>query len=169
MTPNYFAELFAYTRITNARLWECAMTLSDEGFLKPLPYSIGSIFKQLSHTMGVEFWWFHYLRTGELKFLAKEELEIYAKDRMAFRARWDANNAVNQAYLDQLTPEELLVEVHPEFWDEDERPIKKWEAIMQVLFHSMDHRSQTLAMLHSLGAPTIEQDFLDYMHTPQAS
>jgi uncharacterized damage-inducible protein DinB len=35
---------------------------------------------------------------------------------------------------------------------------------MQVINHSTDHRAQTLAMLHHLGAPTIGQDFLAYLH-----
>ncbi len=41
--------------------------------------------------------------------------------------------------------------------------IKVWEALVQVANHSTDHRAQIMAGLHRLGAPTMGQDFLDYL------
>ncbi|PJF26553.1 MAG: hypothetical protein CUN52_15675 [Phototrophicales bacterium] len=37
------------------------------------------------------------------------------------------------------------------------------DALVQVANHSTDHRAQTLAGLHQLGATTVEQDYLFYL------
>ena len=74
-----------------------------------------------------------------------------------------------RAYLDHLTPEELAREVRPEFWPRGRRPIKVYQAITQVTFHSTDHRAQMLAGLHRLGAPTVGQDLLDYLFMQQSA
>jgi uncharacterized damage-inducible protein DinB len=165
MNRDYFVELYDYTAWANHLVWDCAMQLSDEDFFKPLDYSIGSIFIQLLHTMGVEFWWLNYLASGELKFLTEEECESYAEDRNKFRARWDEVVANNRAYLLTLTDEELQRIVKPEFWDgENQRAISVAQALCQVANHSTDHRAQTLALLHTLGVKGMEQDFLNYLH-----
>lgn len=167
MNRDYFVELYDYTDWANRRVWECAMQLSDEAWFKPLDYSIGSIFIQLLHTMGVEFWWLNYLATGELVFLTDEDCEEYAKDRAKFRTRWDEVAAKNRAYLLTLTDEELQRMVKPaHFEDENQRAISVAQALCQVANHSTDHRAQTLALLHTLGVKGVEQDFLTYLHRP---
>lgn len=153
-------SLFRYTIDANQQVWDCAMTLGDEEFFRPLAYSVGSIFIQLLHTMGVEYWWLHFVRTGELRFV---EDDTPFRDRAFFRAHWDAQNATNLAYIQQLTPPKLDATVRPEWFEEGEPSVTVWQAVMQVVMHSMDHRAQTLAMLHSLGAPTVEQDYLNYL------
>jgi uncharacterized damage-inducible protein DinB len=165
MNRDYFVELYDYTAWANRLVWDCAMQLSDEDFFKPLDYSIGSIFIQLLHTMGVEFWWLNYLATGELKFLTDEECASYEKDRSKFRARWDEVVANNRAYLLTLTDEELQRMVKPEHFEQpNERAISVAQALCQVANHSTDHRSQTLALLHTLGVQGVAQDFLFYLH-----
>jgi uncharacterized damage-inducible protein DinB len=165
MNRDYFVELYDYTEWANRRVWDCAMQLSDEDYFKPLDYSIGSIFIQLLHTMGVEFWWLNYLATGELVFLTEEECQSYEEDRTKFRARWDTVVANNRAYLLSLSDEELGRMVKPEHFEaENQRAITVAQALCQVANHSTDHRAQTLALLHTLGVQGVEQDFLNYLH-----
>lgn len=164
MDKSYFTRMYDYNFWAHRRVWDCVLALSEEQFHHELDYSIGSIYIQVLHTLAVESWWFLYLKTGELDFLEPEE----CPDRLSLRTRWDTVEADIRAYLDSLTPAELEREVRPEFWDEGQQPIKVWEAIFQVLNHSTDHRAQTLAGLHKLGAPTVAQDFLDYLWAKQA-
>jgi uncharacterized damage-inducible protein DinB len=149
-------------------MWDCVMQLSQEDFLKPLTFSIGSIHIQCAHTMGVEYWWLGFLRTRELVFLTEEEVMAYT-DRLALRKRWDEVTAVNKAYVASLTDDELKRLVKPEFWDEDEAPISVAQALTQVANHSTDHRAQIMAMLHTLGGIGVGQDFLSYLHRNAAS
>ena len=116
---NHYVNMFRYNIDANQRVWECAMTLSDELYFKKLDYSQGAIFSQLIHTMGVEYWWLHFLRTGEIEFI--EELDAF-EDRAYFRAEWDRINAVNLAYLEQVTPDQLDKDVKPPFWATNEGP-----------------------------------------------
>ena len=63
-----------------------------------------------------------------------------------------------------LTDEEVQREVTPPCWKPESKPFKVWEAILQVFNHSTDHRAQSLYMLHQLGAPTFQQDYLFWGH-----
>jgi uncharacterized damage-inducible protein DinB len=145
-------------------VWRCVESLTEEQFKQELDYSIGAIYIQCVHTMAVESWWFHFLRTGELRFIELEE----TPDRPAIRTRWDAVERDVMDYIEALTPEELERDVRPDFWDADDPPIKVWEAMVQVANHSTDHRAQTLAGLHRLGAPTVQQDFLQFAQMVRA-
>lgn len=163
MDGRYFAELFSYNFWAHRRVWACARQLSEEDFARDLGYSVGSIRDQLAHTLAVEHWWLAFLATGELRFLDQGQLAT----RAAIRARWDETEGMIRAYLDRLTPEELAREVRPPFWPEGARPIRVAQALTQVANHSTDHRAQTLAGLHRLGAPTVGQDVLDYLFAQQ--
>lgn len=161
MNRDYFVQLYDFTDWANRKVWNCVMHLSDADFTKDLEYSIGSILNQVTHTMEVEYWWLNLLRTGEVDFLDHTQHPT----RELIIAKWDSIRAVNNAYLASLTDDELQRKVHPSaVWDEDEPAITVAEALTQVAFHSMDHRAQTLAMLDKLGAPTVGQDFLSYLH-----
>ncbi len=160
MHPAYLLQLYEYNQWANQRVWECVIQLEEDKFTQDLDYSVGSIYIQMVHTMAVEHWWLHFLRTSTLDFL---ELEQFP-DRATIRAKWDDVEAINRTYVATITPEELERLVKPAFWEENTKPIKVWQALMQVMNHSTDHRAQTLAMLHRLGAPTVGQDFLAYLH-----
>lgn len=159
MTP-LLTNLFEYNVNANRRVWDCAMTLSDEDYFRSLEYSVGSIFDQLVHTMGVEHWWPHFMRTDELDFIT--DTDPY-RDRAYLRAAWDRLNEVNLNWLRGLTAADLAREVRE---DPSVPAIRIEQGMMQVILHSMDHRSQTLAGLYKLGAPTIEQDYLYYLYEP---
>lgn len=159
MNPEYFNRLYQYNFWAHQRVWDCVMELSPAEFELELDYSIGSIRTQVVHTMGVEHWWITFLCEGYLSFLAVEEYPT----RTTIRAKWDEVEAYVLNYIQSLTPAELERDVKPPFWENYQRPVKVWEALLQVANHSTDHRAQTLAGLHQLGAPTVGQDYLDYI------
>lgn len=165
MNTAYFKRLYDYNFWAHRRVWDCVMELTPDQFSQELDYSIGSIQTQVVHTMGVEYWWFHFLNEGILTFL---EVEDYP-NRTLIRNKWDEVEQYVRDYIHNLTPAELEREVKPEFWYEEERPIKVWEALLQVSNHGTDHRAQTLAGLHQLGVPTVGQDYLDYVTATQAT
>lgn len=163
MHRDYFLEMYAYTNWANRKLWDCVLTLSRDDYMKPLDYSVGSIFMQTIHTMGVEYWWVHFLETGELRFLDDEIIETLL-ERPALRLFWDKVHGENTAYIITLTESELQRKVKPPFWEDQQAEITVAQALTQVFIHSADHRAQTLAMLYAMGAPTVGQDYLDYLH-----
>jgi uncharacterized damage-inducible protein DinB len=158
MEPNVFISLYAYNQWANRRVWDCVMQLTEEQFDRPIDYSIGSIHIQAAHTMGVTYWWFQFLKTGELRFVTDADYET----RASIRAKWDETETLVRDYVAGLTPAELTRTVKPPFWNEDQPPIPVYEALFQVAHHSTDHRAQTLAALHRVGGPTTPQDYLFY-------
>ncbi len=166
MDKIFFRTLFEYTFWTDRQVWDCILTLTDEQFDEPLDYSIGSIRNHCAHMMSVEYWWLYFLEHGELPDF--NALQVYfdkATPRSVIRERWDEVEKGVLAYIDTLTPEELQREVKPPFWDDGKRPVRAWEGLLQVAYHSTDHRAQILAGLHRLGAKTIGQDYLNFKDT----
>ena len=154
-----FRDLFAYTFWADRQLWACVEQVSEEQFTQDLGYSRGSLRDQCLHILGVESWWPHFLQTGQVVFVDPAS----APTRAAIRVLWDGVEQRVTAYLAGLTPQELERDVRPDAWDEGDEPIKLWQALLQVANHSTDHRAQVLAGLKSLGAPTFEQDYLNYI------
>lgn len=72
-----------------------------------------------------------------------------------------------RGYVASVDDAELQRDVRPDHWDPDERPIKMWQAMLQVANHSTDHRAQVLAGIQRLGGPTVGQDYLDYLFEQQ--
>ncbi|MBZ0309940.1 MAG: hypothetical protein K8I82_28010 [Anaerolineae bacterium] len=165
MNKAFFVSLYDYNFWAHRRVWECVMQLDEPLFHQELEYSVGSIFIQVVHTMGVEYWWSHFLCEGVYDFLNPDDYPT----RDFIRATWDKSEMYIRAYLDSLTDEALQRLVKPKFWDENEVAIPVWQALLQVANHSTDHRAQTLAGLHRLGAPTVGQDYLDYLHRESGS
>lgn len=158
MDAQVFVTLYDYNAWANRRVWDCVMQLSDTQFDQEIDYSIGAIHTQVAHMMGVEYWWFQFLRTGELKFVTEADIV----SRATIRARWDDTEQIIREYVSRLTSYELQREVKPPFWEPEKPALKVYEALFQVANHSLDHRAQTLAGLARLGGPTTPQDFIFY-------
>jgi uncharacterized damage-inducible protein DinB len=160
MDKAFFLSLYRYNFHANRLVWDCMIKLPESKLLQPIPYSIGSLFHQSIHVMGVEHWWFHFLCDDKLEFI---EDDVDYPTPEAIRSQWDETEAYIMAYLNTLTPDELQREVKPPFWDDIDPAVKVWQGMMQVINHSTDHRAQMLRMLHDFGAPTVEQDYLNYL------
>ena len=156
-----FVNLYDYVFWADRRFMDCVDALTEEQFRQHIDFSQGAISEHLVHLLGVEYWWIHFLRTGELDFFQEE---VYSWSREQLREKQAEVEREIRAYLDTLTPEELQRRVKPDFWGEDEQPIAVWQALLQVVNHSTDHRAQAMAMMHTqFGAPTFGQDYLSFL------
>lgn len=156
MDAQIFLALYDYNAWANRRVWDCVQHVDDEQFARAIDHSLGSVQNQIAHIMEVEYWWFRFLSTGEPDFASEDDLAT----RETIRAKWDEAEGIIHDYVAALTADELLRKVKPPFWAADEPALHVYEALFQVALHSTDHRAQTLAALHQLGAPTTPQDYL---------
>lgn len=163
MDTAYFQDLYRYNFWANRRVWACIEPLTDEQFIRNMGHSHGSLRVQCIHVMGVEWWWFRFLETGIVTFLDRGDYPT----RAAVRAKWDEVEEIVIAYLETITAQDLEREVRPEVWEESRQPIKLWQALIQVVNHSTDHRAQMLASIHHLGGETVGQDYLHYLFEQQ--
>lgn len=150
MNINYFRKLYEYHFALNRKLWErSVMALDDDQFVQDLDYSVGSIRNQTVHMMSVDRGWFVGLR--DKKRIPGPDPADYPT-RAKVRAEWDTIEATMRDYLASLDDEQLAQPFIENF--------DVWEVLFHVLNHGTDHRAQLLAMLHSLGVPTFEQDYI---------
>lgn len=149
MRADHIRELYDHHITTNRRLWETSvMTLTDEQFNQPLDYSVGSICNQCVHLMSVDERWFSGLRGVAVPdFLDPEDFPTREK----IRDHWDRVEVDMKSYLDPLTDDQLEGTLN-------DLPV--WAILQHVVMHGVDHRSQMLAMLYGLGAPTFPHDFI---------
>ncbi len=142
-------ELYDYHLTLNRRLWtHSVMALTQEQYLQNADYSVGSVRNQMVHLMNIEDRWFSGLRGADVPGFADP---VHYPTREALRVKWDQVEADIQTYLDALTDEDLL-----RVYDE---PFHVWQVLLHVINHATDHRAQVFRLLHSLGAPTFQQDY----------
>jgi uncharacterized damage-inducible protein DinB len=155
MNADHFRQLYAYYFYVNRKLWNDSIsTLSDEKFKQPFVYSIGSVHNHVVHLMSVEANWFSGLRGIEPPgFLNPQDYP----SQHAVREKWDSVEHDIQAYLNTLT-DDTVAEIFPS--PRLAKPMVKWEVLFHVINHGTDHRSQLLALLYQLGAPTFGQDYV---------
>lgn len=159
MNADYFRRMFDYNLWANQRVWNCILQLSNDQFYHPSDYSVGSLHAQLVHTMGVER--LFYLRSHGTSLDRLPNPEEYPT-RDIIRVAWDEINWHWQTYIDQLNDTHLVEIVSYMSFNGGPRQQPRWELLTQMLNHSTDHRAQTLALIHSLGGTTIQQDFIFY-------
>jgi len=161
MNADDLRRLFAYHFALHRRIWECIDRLTDEQFVAPVNYSIGSVRNHMVHLASVEQRWL--ARVAGTPLPDRLDYNDYPT-RAAARAKWDEVEAHFKAFLDGLTDADLH---RPVTFPISRRlePVTNtvWEILLHVVNHGTDHRAQVLPILHRAGAPTLEQDFMLYL------
>jgi uncharacterized damage-inducible protein DinB len=152
-------KMYTYHFAMHRRVWDtCISTLTDEQFIEELPYSKGSIRNQCVHVIGVDERWFARLKGETLPDFPPND--VYTTKALV-RARWDEAEKSIMAHVNTLTNADTIRLL---LYDMPHRGGMKsnfvWEILVHVINHGTDHRAQMLAMLHQMGAPTLEQDMM---------
>lgn len=154
-------KMYVYHFAMHRKVWDtCIETLADEQFITDLDYSKGSIRNQCVHVIGVDERWFARIQGVPLPDFPADEAYT---TKASVRARWDEAEKIIMAYLNTLTDADLsrvLSYDMPHRGGMKTNPV--WEILVHVINHGTDHRAQILAMLHQMGAPTLEQDMMLY-------
>ena len=161
MNPDDTRILFEYNYRMHRQVWNCIMRLTEAQFAQAVPYSRGSLRDHCLHLIGGDRRWLARLKgTPVPPYPTPED----APDRDTVRAMWDVNEVLMMGYVGTLTDKDLrriLLYDMPNRGGMKATPV--WQILIHLINHGTDHRSQMLRILHDLGAPTIEQDFLVYL------
>lgn len=161
MNAQAIRELYDYHFYANRRIWEeCISHLSNADFLRHHDYSLGSIRNHIVHMMSVDERWFARLEGHEVP---PSLLPESFMDRESVRYQWDIVEAQMRAYLSHLTDEIAARLVHYPTSRRGPAQSIAWQILVHVVNHGTDHRAQVLNLLHSMGAPTLEQDYMLYL------
>jgi uncharacterized damage-inducible protein DinB len=159
MNADAFRHLYNYHFSENRTLWDRYITaLSQEQFIEPAAYSIGSVRNQLVHMMSVDDAWFSDLRGVEVPPPLDPE---NFNDRDTLRAHWDGVEQRMRGYLDILRDDMLFTKPFPPGEDEN---LILWQVLLHVVNHGTDHRAQVLRLLYDLGVRTGPQDYIFYVY-----
>lgn len=159
MNAEAFRQLYEYHFSENRTLWESSIVgLTQEQFVQPSDYSVGSVCDHIVHLMSVDMSWFTSLGGHELPDMLTP---THFHDRDVLRVRWDAIEQDMRAYLATLRDDMLFTKPFPEGEDQD---LLVWHTLIQVVNHGTDHRAQVRRLLHDLGVKTGPQDFIFYAY-----
>ncbi len=110
--------------------------------------------------MSAEWVWFSRIQgTSPTSMLKNEDYP----DRAVVRATWDEIETEIRSIVQMLKDAQLEQIIEYKNTSGQVFAQKMSEILAHVVNHSTDHRAQTLAMLHQLGAPTVEQDMIGYL------
>jgi len=136
-------------------VWDSIMTLSDEQFLKEIPYSHGSIRNHMVHLATVDGGWLRGLKGDPNARTFRYKSEDYTT-REAVRKICEQSAKEVQEYAASLTEENLKI-------TPPNMPLTVWQTLLHLANHGTDHRAQVLHALHEFGAPTFDQDFVYHL------
>lgn len=135
------------------------MQLSDEQFVQAVDYSLGSVRNHMIHAAEIDRRWIARLQGHPLPdSLSPNDY----RTRSAVRSEWQNAASYVMKYINMVDEAELARTVHFDF----NLPTNKIhtspvsQVLMHIVNHGTDHRAQILRVLHDLGAPTLEQDYL---------
>jgi uncharacterized damage-inducible protein DinB len=154
--------MFDYHYWAHRRVWDCLMTLTDAQFEEDLRYSIGSIRRQCVHTMFVERFWLDVVRGTVHEDRADVPKPEQLTTRELIRAAWDALEAETRDYLHSVSDDDLEAILHYDFPWCGAQSHPRWQALIYIVTHAVDHRAQMLAGIHRLGGETLMQDFIRF-------
>lgn len=161
MNADALRALYTYHFALHRRVWDCIDHLSDEQFVAPVEYSIGSVRNHMVHLAGVEQRWLARIAGTPLP--DRLNYDDFPTRALA-RAKSDEVEAHFKSFLTGLTDADLdrpVTYTHSRL----EGPFTNtvWEILIHVVNHGTDHRAQVLPILHRAGAPTLEQDLMIYL------
>lgn len=161
MTVQLMRTLYDYNYWANSLVWEAAIAhLSDDDFYKNTDYSWGSIHAQFVQSMNTEWMWFNRLRGHSPNHVLTTE---DYKTRQEVRTKSRQVEAEVRGYVNTLTDEKLRENFTYEATSGMSHTQSTGEILLHVINNGTDNRAQIIAMMHILGAPTIEQGLIYYM------
>jgi len=144
------------------KVWECIMPLTEEQMHHDPNYSRGSIHDQLVHMYIVEWMWYRIIIHDVPKAREGWPNRDDLKTREQIRAAWDTLEPLVRVFVETATEEQLNRYVMQPLMDPPPLSLT-WEAIIYIVTHAADHRSQILQVIHQQGGKTVMQDFIRYV------
>jgi uncharacterized damage-inducible protein DinB len=151
--------MLGYNAFANAKVIDIASSLTDEELDAPTNYAQGSIRSTLAHLLRVQWSWRTVTETHLPPTSAPPisgtssiaELKAFAQAEAEAISAWVA------------TQSDAELETHfPSKYGDQEFEILPWQALTQMLFHSMQHRSEIALWLTETGHSPGDLDFIYY-------
>ncbi len=151
---------YGYNEWANNRILEAAEKASPEQLTTPNALGWGDLRGMLTHTLNAERGWFSFLfERGVGDWLKPEDFA----DVAALRARWGKQNEITRQCLDTLEDADLT-RVHSRERGGQRYETVLWQALVHVVNHGTQHRSECAALLTGLGFSPGDLDLPLYLN-----
>ena len=151
-TKQIITQMIAYHHEANRRLWQLIEPLGDEVFCYESSYSLGSIRNHMVHLMSVDAGWLNGLRGHPRESFVWLDANDFAT--IALTNAWAEQGMHDLAQQVALWSDDDLAQV-PTGMNE-----MRWQVLVHLTTHGVDHRSQVLRLIHAAGGQTMPQDFM---------
>lgn len=150
---------YAYNAWANYRIIDAAAKVSAEQLAASNALGWGSLHGMLTHTLDAETGWFNFLFERGGGGLKAEDVP----DVEALRARWQAQNEITRACLDTLEDADLT-RIHASERGGQRFETVLWHALVHVVNHGTQHRSECAALLTGLGSSPGDMDLTLFLN-----
>jgi uncharacterized damage-inducible protein DinB len=158
--------LYQYNRWANKRILDAATNVTAEQFLAPASYPHGGLRGTLTHTLFAEWNW-RKRWEGELPTQRIKPEEFPTFDSL--RVRWQEEEKSLKAFVDGLIDEKLNAAFQYKTLRGDAMEDILWHAMVHVVNHGTQHRSEAAAVLTELGRSPGDIDFIVFLREMQKS
>jgi uncharacterized damage-inducible protein DinB len=156
-------ELMTYNYALHRRLWQSIDHLTDEQFVQPVDYSIGSVRNHMVHVMSTDRRWLSRVQ-GEP--LPERMNPDDFPTREITKDTWRTFETAMLLAVNEMDEDDMQREIDYTVRRNDGRIYQHrsmaWEMLAHIVNHGTEHRVQVLRLLYDLGAPTFEQDYMIY-------
>jgi uncharacterized damage-inducible protein DinB len=162
-------DLLLIRRLYEHNAWANRLVLARAAEVRAVDYSadvaglsFGSLHRTLMHELDGEWSWFLRMR-GAPTSEWENDLDLPNLEEM--RRFWAAEEVMQLAYIDSLSDSDLEAELVYTMPNGVEERLSLWQALVHVLTHSIQFRSEAAVRLTQLGASPGDLDFNKFMDT----
>jgi uncharacterized damage-inducible protein DinB len=153
--------LYEYNRWANARILGAAAQISEAQFLAPMTFPHGSLRGTLVHTLfGEWIWRLRWLGSPPLVRWQPEDFPTFA----SLKTRWLEEEIQLREFVEGLT--ETRLEAEFDYVSTEGYPHRRvlWEAMLHLVTHGMQHRTEAAAMLTDMGHSPGDIDLIVFLN-----
>lgn len=164
MLADAVKSLIEYNDAAHRRLWQSIDRLTDEQFTHEIDYSMGSVRNHMVHVISADRRWIARV-TGDQPPERLDPMD-FSTCRTAYDQWQEVERQVFEAVAvldDHDMIRTITYEVTRSSGVKIQATNTLWQILVHMTNHGTDHRAQVLPILHRLGAPTFEQDFMIYL------
>jgi uncharacterized damage-inducible protein DinB len=164
MDPAAIQAMFRFNTWANESVREGLLS-ADEQLLRAPVEGIwfGSIFSILTHILGGESIWLARLRDGEASPRPPSVDDFASAEGLA--DAWQKKDEEWEAWAATLSQEQLDEQITTRRRDGTTWLYQRWQPIVQIPFHSTEHRGHATVVMTQLGIKHGPQDFLEQFRT----
>jgi uncharacterized damage-inducible protein DinB len=153
--------LYEYNYWANKKILAASAKVTQEQFTAPASFPYGGLHGTLLHTLDSEWGWRTLFQKIET---ASELLPADYPDLSTIERRWQEEETAMRAYLAALSDEEMEGHLIYIIDGGIQRDRILWHALLHVVNHGTQHRSEAAALLTDFGHSPGELDFTVFLN-----